>query len=238
MNTFTPSRKYLVFSSVDNSRSAYDQWLSDGERNFDVALYVYKGELSDERVDIIKYREGFKFENFFDFSQHYDVLQYDAVWIVDDDIQLRTPDINQMFDMFSRHKLWIGQPAYSNDSYTPMQLCFVDEGYHLRYSNFCENGVSIFSSEALRKCLPVMKDIKTGWGSEYLFYKLIGSPDKGVAILDDVVCFHPRHESSLDLLIPRSFHASEVFNLIDKHDYKIYAPRILGGERRVENNCA
>lgn len=77
-----------------------------------------------------------------------------------------------------------------------------------------------------------MKDIKTGWGVEYLFYKLIGEPDKGVAILDDVTCYHPDTKSSLDLLVPRSFHSSEIHNLMDKYNYRVYSPKILGGKRK------
>jgi hypothetical protein len=219
---------------VDSSRSAHDLWLKGGERSFDVALYVYRGELEDDRVDYIAHRKGFKFENLYDFSVHCDLLQYEAVWVVDDDIQMQTAEIDRMFEIFSRNRLQIAQPAYAKESHTSWELCFVDEAYHLRFSNFCENGVVVFSRNALRKCLPVMKDLKTGWGSEYLFYKLIGEPERGVAIIDDVLCYHPHHESTLDQVIPRRFHGSELAFLMDKYRYKIYVPRILGGERRTD----
>ena len=222
----------MLFSSVDGNRSAHNYWLSEEKRNFDVVLYVYSGKILDDRVDFTKYRKGFKFENFNDFSKRCDVFNYEAVWIVDDDIQMAAPDINRMFDMFSRYGLQIGQPAFQVGSQTPMSLCIVDDSYHLRYSNFCENGVVIFSADALKKCLPIMRDIKTGWGVEYLFYKLIGEPDTGVGILDDVTCHHPDTKSALDLLVQRSFHFSEVHNLMDKYNYRIYSPKVLGGIKK------
>ena len=234
MSSFKPSRKYLVFSSVDSSRSAHDLWLKGGERSFDVALYVYRGELEDDRVDYIAHRKGFKFENLYDFSVHCDLLQYEAVWVVDDDIQMQTAEIDRMFEIFSRNRLQIAQPAYAQGSYSSWELCFVDEFYHLRFSNFCEIGVVVFSADALKRCLPVMKDVKTGFGAEYLFYKLIGEPEKGMAIIDDVVCYHPLHESSIDTMVPRSFHARELIFLRDKYQFQFYVPRILGGRRKAE----
>ena len=232
MNTYVQNRRYLLFSSVDSSRSAHDLWLKDDQRNFDVVLYVYRGDIDDRRVDFKKNRRGFKFENFYEFSRNADVSRYDAVWIVDDDIRISTEDINALFELFITYRLQIGQPAYSPGSFTPLELCFADDRYHMRYSNFCENGVVLFSSHALQKCLPVMQDIKTGWSSEYLFYKLIGSPERGVGIIDDVTCFHPCHESSLDQIIPRSLHSKEFNFLSAKYGYKIYVPRILGGIRK------
>jgi len=95
---YTQKNQYLVFSSIDTKRAGYSTWLESDERDFDVVLYVYNGTLKDKRVDYSVEKKGYKFQNFFDFALTHDVFCYDAVWIVDDDIEISTKNIKDTLE--------------------------------------------------------------------------------------------------------------------------------------------
>lgn len=227
--TFKPNRKFLLFSSIDTSRSAHDYWLGEPGRNYDVVLYIYKGEIPELPVDLCVKMEGFKFQNFYAFAKTIDIYHYDAIWIVDDDIQMQTREINRMFTLFLEYGLWIAQPAFDSSSHASWELTVYDDKYILRYSNFVENGALICGREALKLCLPTMKDITTGFGSDFLFPTLVGFPPEKIALIDDVQCHHPSGESTLDILIPRSLHFKDTEELMKKYNFRYYTPRITGG---------
>lgn len=218
-----------MFSSIDTSRSAHDDWLSEPGRNYDVVLYIYNGDIPEKPVDLCVKREGFKFQNFYEFAKTTDIYHYDAVWIVDDDIQMQTREINRMFTLFLEHGLWIGQPAFDSSSHASWEMTVYDDKYHLRYSNFVENGVLICAREALKLCLPAMKDIKTGFGSDFLFPALVGFPPKKIALIDDVQCHHPAGASTLDFIAPRSLHFKETEGLMEKYNFRYFTPIVTGG---------
>lgn len=226
---FKPRRKYLLFSSIDPARSAYSDWLGSSDRNFDVVLYIYNGDLNDNRADYVIKRPGFKFPNFHAFSKVVNIRKYDAVWIVDDDIHMTTYDINKMFEIFSNNKLLLGQPSYDNRTASSWDLSYADHNYHLRFTNFIENGAAIMSKKALSVCLPTMEFIKSGWGADFIWPHLLSFPDNKIAIIDDVQCHHPKSESSLNDRIPRSTHRHEGEYLMEKFNAKYFTPRVLGG---------
>jgi hypothetical protein len=226
---FQPKRKYLVFSSIDPRRSAYSSWLDSSHRNYDVVLYTYRSEIDDLCVDYTKKRKGFKFENFYAFSKLVNVEHYDAVWIVDDDIHMSTEEINRMFDMFFKYDLLLGQPSYDKRTSSSWDISYADDKYLLRYTNFVENGVAIMSRKALQTCLPSMQHIKSGWGADFIWPKLLGFPDNSIAIIDEVQCYHPKSESSLNDKLPRLMHRFEGEYLMEKLGAEYFTPRVLGG---------
>jgi hypothetical protein len=109
---------------------------------------------------------------------------------------------------------------------------YVDELYRWRYSNFVENGVTLFSREALRKCLPVMRDINTGHGAEFAFMNAIGEFKNQVAVIDEVVCRHPFSSSALDIEVPRETHIHDDAALMRKHRCHYFVPQVFGGTAR------
>ena len=202
------------------------------DRNYDVVLFVYNGDLPEQQVDLCVERKGFKFQNFYAFATTTDIYHYDAIWIVDDDIQMSTRDINRMFLLFQEHDLWIAQPAFDPGSHASWEMTIFDEKYLLRFSNFVENGVMVCARDALKLCLPAMKDIKTGFGSDFLFPHLTGFPSQRIAVIDDVQCHHPEGESTLNSLIPRSLHFKDTEHLMEKYKFRYYTPRVTGGLSR------
>lgn len=226
---FKPKRKYLLFSSIDTDRSAISSWTGYPNRIFDIVLYVYNGELIDSQADYQIKKEGFKFQNFYEFSKETNIEHYNAIWIVDDDIQMSTKDINEMFTIFDDNELWLGQPSYIPGSSTGWDISIHDEKYHLRFTNFVENGVALFSRYALKSCLPTMKDIKSGWGADFIWPSILDFPETKIAIIDKVQCYHPQSESSLNESIPRIMHRIEGESTMERHNTRYFTARVLGG---------
>ena len=113
---FNKKRDYLLFSSVgdrESAKKAISMWLEDTDRNYDAVFYYYKELPENCLADYCKYKKGFKFENFADYASKNDISEYKAIWIVDDDIQIRTKDINKMFITFSENELVLGMPSFS-----------------------------------------------------------------------------------------------------------------------------
>ena len=227
-----PQRRYLLFSSIDTNRSAHDYWLAEPDRNFDIVVYVYNGDTPKQQFDLCVEKKGLKFPNFFEFSKTADLSRYDAIWIVDDDIQMRTRDINRMFELFHEYDLWLAQPAYDSSSVTSWEMLFVDNRYRIRFTNYVEVGVVLFSREALNLCLPAMRDIQSGFGADFLFAALTGFPPKKIAIIDEVQCCHPEGQSSVDSMVPRPLHYRDGEELMAAYHVTYFTPRVSGGVRR------
>ena len=100
---FVPKRKNLLFSSIgkrDSKIQALDLWTKDKNRNFDIVLYYYNQEPPEKCFDYCIYKKGTKFPNFYHFMTNNDISNYEAIWIVDDDIKMETKKINRLFDLF------------------------------------------------------------------------------------------------------------------------------------------
>ena len=227
---FKPKRKHLLFSSVDTNRSAISKWTKNTNRNFDIVVYIYNGRLTNANVDYQIKEEGFKFQNFYKFSKMTNIEHYDAIWIVDDDIEMETEDINKMFNLFDTNNLWLAQPSYTKNSSSGWNISIQDDNYHLRFTNFVENGVAVFSNHALKLCVNTMKDIRSGWGADFIWPTILDFPANKIAIIDDTQCFHPKIESSLNDKIPRVMHRMEGEFTMERYNTLYFTPRVLGGK--------
>ena len=125
-----------------------------------------------------------------------------------------------MLTIFNDHNLWLGQPSYNPKSSSGWNISINDANYHLRFTNFVENGVAIFSKHALKSCLPTMKDIKSGWGADFIWPTILGFPVEKIAVIDEVQCYHPKSESSLNEKIPRFMHRIEGESTMEKYNTK------------------
>ena len=170
--------KYLVFSSVGDVNSVFT-WLSDfDDKLFDLVVYYY-GDKDPPAVNADKLvrRKGLKLENFHHFLSNNDISRYDAIWLADDDIVIDTNSINKLFELFSQYNLYLAQPSYTNDSFTPWRDVAVnDPGCILRYTNFVEVGVPVFSTKIIPKLFESFKGAGTGYGLDYIWPFLLGFP--------------------------------------------------------------
>jgi hypothetical protein len=190
------------------------------KKEFDLVVYYY-GDDPDVEIDadfIVK-RKGLKFENFHHYLTHQDISQYDAIWVVDDDIVLDTGSINKMFKLFVEYELKLAQPSFSKGSKTPWKVTKNDPECVIRYTNFVENGAVIFSNDVVPLLKETFKEAVTGFGVDFIWPSLLGFPADGIAVIDAVICQHPIVEySALDEVVPRSLHKEQGIQLLKKYE--------------------
>ena len=211
--------KYLVFSSVGD-RNNIQTWISDpSKKNFDLIIYYFGEEESPVfDADLVVKRKGLKFDNFHHFLNHNDINQYESIWVADDDIIMDTASINKMFTLFSKYKLWLAQPSFSEESRISWDITRSNQDCILRYTNFVENGVTVYSRKILPKLIKTFKDARTGFGVDLIWPTLLGHPKNKIAVIDAVSCHHPKgNHSSLDNIIPRDQHLTQGVELLCKY---------------------
>ena len=211
--------KYLVFSSVGD-RNNIQSWTSGpSKKNFDLVVY-YFGEEDNPIFDadrLVK-RKGLKFDNFYHFLNHNDISQYESIWVVDDDIIMDTASINKMFCLFSKYKLWLAQPPFSGKSRISWDITRRNPDCTLRYTNFVENNVTVFSSKVIPLLKDSFRDARTGFGVDLIWPKLLGFPTNRIAIIDAVTCYHPKSQhTSLENIIPRHLHITQGVELLNNY---------------------
>lgn len=212
-------RKHLLFSSVGDINST-ESWVSDIKtKNFDLVMYYYGNKDTPPTcADLLVKRKGLKFENFCHYIDHNDISQYESVWVVDDDIVMDTESINRMFELFSDYKLWLAQPSFAHDSVAPFGMTRNDSSCVLRYTNFVENNVAIFSTDVIPKLKQSFNEAGTGFGVDFVWTSLLGFPTNKIAVIDAVSCCHPRSNfSSLDQVVPRHLHKLQGAKLLARY---------------------
>ena len=169
-------------------------------------------------ADFLIKRKGLKLENFYHFLTHNDLSKYDSIWVTDDDIIMDTKSINQMFYLFSKYKLWLAQPSFSEGSRISWDITLRNPDCILRFTNFVECGTPIFSREIFPQLKKTFKDARTGFGVDLIWPTLLGSPKKKIAIIDAVTCLHPKNTpSSIDNAVPRQLHLIQGAELLNDY---------------------
>ena len=112
-------------------------------------------------------------------------------FLMDDDIEMSTEEVNKLFRMMREYNLKIAQPSLVMSYYTYEHtlhnpLCI------LRYTNFVEMMVPCFSREALIKVLPTFEKKVRGCGIEFHWPILINTNRQDMAIIDLVHAKHVR----------------------------------------------
>jgi len=212
-------KKYLIFSSVGD-RNNVQTWISNpSKKSFDLVIYYYGNkEKPIFDANLIVKRKGLKFDNFHHFLAHNNNSKYDAIWVVDDDIIMDTSSINTMFFLFTKYKLWLAQPSFSEESMTSWDITRCNPDCILRFTNFVENGVTIYSRKILPQLIRTFNDARTGFGVDLIWPKLLGYPKRKIAVIDAVTCYHPKgDQSSLDKIIPRDLHVTQGAELLNKY---------------------
>jgi len=200
INIDIKSQKHnLIFTSAGDNTQFYNHWLGEN-RNYDVWCVYYGNNdetynMYEGLVDKIWKRKGSKFQNFHHIYTNYKELldKYDRFFIVDDDIVISTNDINNLFDISIKYDLWVCQPSFTEDS--KISSPFFNKvilGNYLRYVNFIEVGVPVFSKEALYKFMAYYDPILIGWGIDLLYMWVLGlEKENKYAIIDIIQCINP-----------------------------------------------
>jgi hypothetical protein len=192
------SKKYLVYSSIGDRTRFPEFWLNEPEkRNFDLWV-TYYGERDDapHRSNVDRYfkAHGGKFQNFYKIHEAHreEILEYDAVFIVDDDIEIGTEDINRLFDIRQSYDLWILQPAFEPHSRISHDVTARIPGALLHFTNLVEMCVPMFSRQALTRFMDRFDPELVSWGTDYFYIWVNGINFRNrYAVVDAVTCVNP-----------------------------------------------
>jgi hypothetical protein len=212
------TNKLLLFTSAGDNTQFYDNWCSDN-RNYDIWL-VYYGDNEDNYNKYSKYvnriwkRKGTKFQNlYYIYNQNYnELMKYNRFYISDDDIIINTDNINKLFNISIEYDLWICQSSYTPESKISHDITARSENNILRYSNFIEVGVPIFSKDALKKFMKYYDPKLVEWGVDFLFIWANGKDiDNKYAIIDSISCTNP-HDNQ------KNYKKREIDNIAEHKD--------------------
>lgn len=189
-------RRFLVIARVGDD-SLHRQWLHpETFRNFDLYISYYGNRSGRFKQDCEYYSET-KGPRWPVYKEIVDELgerlyQYDAVWFPADDISTDSYNINKMFHIFTDLKLWLAQPALTEDSYRSWNITIRKADHIVHFTHFVEIMVPLFSPYALQICAPTFDTSFSGWGIDFIWPKLLQYPDNKIAIIDATPVRHTR----------------------------------------------
>lgn len=198
-----PTSKYLVFTSAgDNSNLQH--WLV-GHKEFDLWISYFGNQENkfSEVADYYMMRKGGKFPALHNIYQQWPELlaQYDAIFVLDDDLIFSATDITRLFKIRERYDLWLLQPAFDKRGKISFKLNEVHPFSLLRYSNFVEVACPLFTKDHLFNFMAEYDPTLIGWGVDFWFSEQIAKQDahhNKIAIIDLISCINPRDEKKID----------------------------------------
>jgi hypothetical protein len=176
--------------------SLHESWLSEPARkNFDLLVAYYGGTPGKwkSNADFYDHTKGLKYPWFETFLQTASwILQYDAVWLADDDLEGDTATVADAFDIFHESNLWLAQPSLTADSIVTYDLMRRKPGNLLRHVGFVEEQMPVFSRESLGRIRHTLGDTKSGWGLGIAWAQILGYPKDKMAVIDAAPLRHVR----------------------------------------------
>jgi hypothetical protein len=186
--------------------SLHRNWLTPHQpKNFELWINYFGTEAMKyaEDADFYWQSGGTKYPELYQFIHEYlDIIQqYDAICLAEDDIDCDATTINKTFEIFHQYDLWLAQPSLSPDSYTSHPITLNVPNNQLRFTNFVEIMIPVFSTGALLACYPTFKESDSGWGLDFIWSKIMGNPTQKIAIIDAVTVRHTRPIGHGDLYL-------------------------------------
>jgi hypothetical protein len=202
-----PPRKnrWCIYTSAGD-RNNVAQWLSGGgQRRWDLIASYYGdtearfAELSQRSV-FCERAKGSKFQNLkrlvtarpgiFD--------RYSHVWVLDDDIGVTQPGIDEAFAISAANGFWVAQPVFAPEGKNshPITIATASRpGCDFRLVNFVEVGVPIFRRDKLMEFLAVYDGKLAGAGVDSWYAHVLDANVPGhFAIIDRVRIVNPYDE--------------------------------------------
>ncbi|MCG9728311.1 hypothetical protein L1D44_00355 [Shewanella sp. Isolate13] len=189
-------KKFLIIARVGDN-SLHPHWLENATPNFDLFLSYFGDKPNHYQAEATYYEQvkGGKWPMIHKLieANWAIIAQYEAVWLPDDDILADAHTINKMFSLFDGFDLELAQPALTLDSYFSHSSLLRQPNSILRYSNFVEVMVPIFSANTLLKLKESFGQSPSGWGLDALWPHLIDNKGlKKIAVIDATPVIHTR----------------------------------------------
>jgi hypothetical protein len=193
--------KNMVFTSAGDNTHFLNWWPSDSQ-TYDIYVIYYGDNEAiyneyKSKVTYIEKSKGSKFQNFYSFyKEHPEIIKrYDYFFIVDDDIQIKAKDINELFKVAKKRNLLICAPSFSTDSKISWPHTRHKSNRIITYVNIIEVNVPLFKRCALDALMKVYDPKLIGWGIDILSMWANGlHKKKAYAILHKIICTNPKDE--------------------------------------------
>lgn len=190
------ARRNLVIVRAGRG-SRHPTWLDHAaERSFDLAVVAFEDAAPDGAPSdaIRELRPGGKWDGVHGFLAANPRLleSYDYFWIPDDDIEASQAGIETIFRLMQQHRLSVGQPALSHQSYFTHFLMLSCPGFRVRFTNWVEVMVPCLSAAALRAIHNDFAGTMSGFGLDYVWCRLGRDNHLKAGVLDAVTVDHLR----------------------------------------------
>lgn len=182
-----------------NAQSLHVHWarnIPEEDRNWDLCISWYGKEVPSD----LKEWEYFthqpndrKFSAIYKlFLEGSPLLDYENVYMPDDDLMMTWADINKLFNIFRIGGFDLAQPSLVATSYVTHPVTAQNPEYLVRYTNFVELMCPVFSRSFLQICLPTFEASFSGFGLDHIWSQLGGRVPGRIAIIDDIAVAHTR----------------------------------------------
>ncbi len=191
-----PTERPYLLCIRSGKAPEYPKWLDFGKpRLWDllISYYAVPDAGMDHRADIVVAGGLTKLSNIQDLAQGPNIFsRYKSIAFFDDDLVIRFDAVDQMFIAFSRHNLLLAQPALSHQSHHSFRETLACPAFSMRFTNFVEIMMPVFSAAAFERCLPTFTQSTSGWGLDWVWPHILGNPKDRVAIMDDIIVGHTK----------------------------------------------
>ena len=193
------SSKYIVVAPCGNKSYLFNEsWLKyKEEKQFDLCLLFYHEKIENPSLySAAKYffhLKGFKYHMIHELltSIHPEWLsKYDYFYFLDDDIQIDTRQINSMFSLNRTFDCSISQASLSQESFCSWPIFKHKKKSFCRFVGQIEVMAPLFSSEAIKKCLPSYISNRSSWGIDSVWSRLLDYPEDKMIVFDAVIMKH------------------------------------------------
>src|SRR5262245_57165408 len=166
----SPRRAFLVFIRSGGTCRLID----DGERNFDIVLNLYAGQLDGSLGNheylvsggINKYKAAYQVID-------EDLLgAYRGFMFLDDDLEITYSQLSAFLDFCRQDELQLAQPSQSSDSHCSHEVLRHRPGVRSRPVELVEVMCPYFSAQALRAAISTFDLSYSTWGLDHLWPKL------------------------------------------------------------------
>jgi hypothetical protein len=190
--------RWCVFTSAGDYSNVCSWIPADGRKRWDLVVAFY-GDSDSECArlaavaDMLFRSRGSKFQNLRSiFLQKPEMfLEYDYIWVADDDLLLIPGDIDRLFELASRYDFWVCQPAFSPQGRVSHQLTYKG-GVHVRITNFVEMTCPVFRTDKLLEFLKIYDGVLVGWGIDWWYCNVFDvSRNRKAAVIDEIVMTNP-----------------------------------------------
>jgi hypothetical protein len=193
-------RNLLVLRANENS--LHQQWPRDiapDERNWDLCVSFYGKTENFAAEDFAEFRVLQNEPSLRKFTALYKLLHegsflldYDYIALPDDDLMISWRGWNEVFNVMREYDLKLAQPAMAPNGFANHLITQWNKHFILRFTSFVEIMTPIFSRDSLRVCLPTFCDVRSGFGLDLVWPKIIGAPMSGIGVIDQVFVTHTR----------------------------------------------